>query len=147
MNIFTNILYEIFSNTLYKFDNFLINYLCIVDDIRYFNMFFIGTTLPRTLRLINVSWYILGRLKPSIMGQYFLPGIWHRRSPRPRSISSSTTAHSPVPHSVVGILLLPKTGDTLHNSATILDGPHCRGNDRRYRSHAEIGKTHHREMT
>src|SRR6266446_4106860 len=32
--------------------------------------------------------------------RFFLPGIWPRRSPRPRSIPSNTTARFPAPHSV-----------------------------------------------
>src|SRR6059058_2453113 len=42
----------------------------------------------------------LRRLKPSIRDRFFLPGIWPRRSPRPRSIPSNTTARFPAPHSV-----------------------------------------------
>ena len=44
--------------------------------------------------------YDLRRLKPSIRDRFFLPGIWPRRSPRPRSIPSNTTARFPAPHSV-----------------------------------------------
>src|ERR687893_291802 len=43
------------------------------------------------IRTINEGFKV-GRLKPSFRGGYFLSGIWPRRSPRPRSIASNTTA-------------------------------------------------------